>query len=147
MTHKISTGTATSFTHQSLTNGATYNYLVAAVQTITVAGIVSTVETDSATVSVMPEAKTPAVPSGLSAATQNQLVALAWTKDSSSDTVTYNVYWSTDPTNLSNKVSNLTSNAYTQTGLLTGQTYYFRVSSQIVGAGESAQSNLVSATP
>ena len=140
--HKISNGTSTSFTHQSLTNGTSYNYLVSAVQTITVAGAVSTVETDSATISVIPEAKAPAIPSGLSAAAQNQQVELAWTQDSSGNPVTYNVYWSIDNTNWL-KISNISSNSYTQTGLQSGVTYYYKVSSQ--SAAESNTSATVSA--
>jgi len=135
----ISNLTSTSFTHQSLSNGTQYYYSVTAVQTGT-----SPSTYDSATLSVTPEAKAPAVPSGLSAAAQSQQVNLAWTKDNSGDAVSYNLYWSTDDSTWS-KISNISSNAYTQTGLQSGVTYFYKVSCQ--GAGESNYSNIVSATP
>ena len=133
------------YTHQSLVNGTTYHYQVAAVYTISAAGAVvgTPTETLSATVTVTPQAKTPAIPSGLSAAAQNQQVELAWTADNSGAAVTYNLYWSTDNATWF-KISGISSSSFTQTGLQSGVTYYYNVTAQ--GAGESAPSTTVTVT-
>jgi hypothetical protein len=135
------------YTQLSLVNGTTYDYYISAVYTVTDSGAVvgTPTETPSATVSVIPEAKAPATPAGLAAAAQAQQVQLSWKKDSSGDSVTYNLYWSSDLTKPWNKISNISSNAFSHTGLSAGLTYYYKVSAQ--GAAESASSNQVSATP
>ena len=136
------------YPHLSLTNGTTYYYSVSAVYTVSDAAGVAVgtpTVTTSATVSVIPEAKAPATPSGLSAAAQPQQVQLSWKKDNSGDPVTYNLSWSTDLTKPWNKIGNISSNAFTHTGLTSGVTYYYKVSTQ--GATESAASNQISATP
>jgi fibronectin type 3 domain-containing protein len=127
------------FVHQSLANGTTYHYIVSAVQTDT------NIETDSAPLSIVPSAKTPAVPAGLAAAAQPQQVLLSWKKDTSGDAVTYNLFWSTDLSKDWNKISNIAASSYTHTGLTSGLTYYYKVSAQSIG--ESSPSNPVSATP
>ena len=151
---KISNLSSTSFTHLSLTNGTTYYYIVTAVQTITNGTTVTTTGTDSAQVSVVPEAITPAVPAGLSAATGNQQVSLSWGKDKSGTTVTYNIYWSTDTSVITDtsvvlakwtKISSITTNSFVHSGLKAGTTYYYVVTAQ--RDGESGYSNRISATP
>jgi len=133
------------YTQLSLTNGTTYFYYVAAVYTVSDNGAVvgTPTETPSATVSVIPEAKAPATPSGLAAAAQTQQVQLSWKKDNSGDLVTYNLYWSSDLSKPWNKVSNISSNAFTHSGLTGGLTYYYKVSAQ--GVAESAPCSQASA--
>lgn len=132
-------------TVQSLTNGAVYTCSVAAT-----ASDAGSAATGYALVSAVPEAKAPAVPVNLSAASGSQQVALSWKRDSSSDAVTYNVYWSNDPTLSKDKwsvISAIPRNSYTHTGLSAGNTYYYRVSAtEVATGGESLASGQVSVT-
>ena len=155
------TVTGTSYTHPGLTNGTSYYYVVTASVTATDADGKEIADTifESAfdacsQVSVVPEAKFPAVPSGLAAATGNQEVALSWNRDKTGNTVSYNLYWTTDASVISDsfvvpskwtRISSLTSNSYIHSGLTGGITYYYMVTSVI--DGESGYSSRVSATP
>jgi len=155
------TVTGTSYTHPGLTNGTAYYYVVtASVTGMDASGkeIADTVFESAfdacSQVSVVPEAKFPAVPSGLAAATGNQQVALSWNRDKTGNTVSYNLYWTTDASVISDtfvvpskwtKISSLTSNSYVHSGLTSGRTYYYMVTSVI--DGESGYSARVSATP
>ena len=134
-------GVMSPFIHQSLTNGTTYYYNVIPVSTVSGTAFANT---STATVSVIPGTTTPAIPTNLSAAAQSQQIQLSWQKDTSGATVTYNIYWSNDNSTWS-KISNLTTNAFTHSGLNSGTTYYYQVSAQ--NDGESARSNTVSAIP
>jgi hypothetical protein len=155
------TVTGTSFTHPGLTNGSVYYYVVTAMVTgrdVNGKDIAAT-SFESAfdacgQVSVTPEAKFPGVPSGLAAATGNQQVALSWNRDKTGNTVSYNLYWTTDASVISDsfvvpskwtKISSLTSNSYVHSGLTSGKTYYYMVTAVI--DGESDYSARVSATP
>lgn len=135
------------FVHNSLSNGTTHYYIVTAVRTVTNGATVATTETESARISVIPSAKTPAVPSNVAAAKGNQQVALSWKKDTSATGITYNVYWSTSAgVNKGNgtKISGVTSNSYVHSGLKSGTTYYYVITA--VSEGESAESKEVSIT-
>lgn len=155
------TVTGTSYTHPGLINGAAYYYVVtASVTGMDASGkeIADTIFESAfdacSQVSVVPEARFPAVPSGLAAATGNQQVALSWNRDKTGNTVSYNLYWTTDASVISDsfvvpskwtRISSLTSNSYVHSGLTSGRTYYYMVTSVI--DGESGYSARVSATP
>jgi fibronectin type 3 domain-containing protein len=132
---------------QSLANGTVYNCTVSAAAS---AGS-NPAQVANAQVSVVPQAKSPAVPANLSASAGNQQIALSWLRDSSSDAVTYNVYWTNTPgqsLDKWSKISSIQTNTFSHTGLISGQTYYYKVSAVVVStAGESSPSAQVSLTP
>ena len=155
---KIIGVSSTAFVHQALNNGTQYCYTVSAVATPSDSNTFlpafesTTVLTKTC---VTPTAKTPAVPAGLTAATGGQQVALSWNKDKSGyANVYYNVYASStagiDVATMVNnpgkyRLTSTTSNSFVHSGLTTGTTYYYTVTS--VAEGESAPSSLVTATP
>jgi len=142
------------YTLSGLNNGTTYYLqLVAAMKDtngITYQG------TPGPVVSVTPALKTPAVPSGLSATQGSQQVSLTWSKDTSGiPNVTYNIYFSTTNANTpaelmakTVKVIPSTKAYYTHSGLDSGMTYYYVVTSvgNGDGEGESAPSKIISVT-
>lgn len=86
-------------------------------------------------------------PTGVSAAAGNGEVTISWNPVTGA--TAYNSYWSTTAsvakTN-GTKISNITS-PYKHTGLTNGTTYYYVVTSAVIGATESAESTQVVATP
>jgi hypothetical protein len=87
----------------------------------------------------------PTSPTNLRANGANQQVALSWDAVSTADS--YKVYrGSTSGGPYSVLASALTSNQYTDTGVVNGNTYYYVVTA-VNGSGESSYSNEASATP
>jgi len=136
---KISSPTATNFTDINLTNGATYFYVVSAVN--------ATGESaNSAQTSAAPVALTqpPAAPTGLIATGGNSQVSLSWT--ASSGAISYHLKRSTTTGGPYTQVSAPTTTSFTDTGLTNGTTYFYVVSA-LNAVGESANSAQASATP
>jgi hypothetical protein len=132
-------GSSTSLSNIGLINGVTYYYVVSATNS---AGESS----NSAQVAVTPTASTtpPAAPTGLAASAGNAQVALSWT--ASSGATAYNVKRSTASGGPYSLIGGGSSTSFSSTGLTNGVSYYFVVSATN-SAGESANSNQVSATP
>jgi len=136
----IATGiTTTSFTNTGLTNGTTYYYKVAAVNT-------TGTSAQSSEVNATPQVSAPATPTGLTATAGNAQVALGWT--ASSGATSYNVYRGTTAGGESATAvaTGVTTTSYTNTGLTNGTTYFYKVAAVNAG-GTSGQSNEASATP
>lgn len=92
-------------------------------------------------------ANVPAVPTGVSASGGNGSVTLSWTAVSGASS--YNVYRSTSSGFAiapSNKIASSTTNAYTDSSVTNGTTYYYLVTA-LNNNGESACSAQVSALP
>lgn len=136
---KIASPSVTNYTDTGLTNGATYYYVVSAVNS---AGE----SANSAQASATPTAPgtPPTTPAGLQATAGNQQIALTWT--ASAGAATYNVLRGTTSGSEASVVSGLTSASYTDTGLTNGTTYYYEVSAAN-SSGTSANSTEVSAIP
>jgi fibronectin type 3 domain-containing protein len=138
--------------NNGLTNGTTYDFYVAAVQNVctdsTCNTISSSKETQSAIVSAMPQAKVLAVPSAVSASAGDQQVALSWTSvtDPAGGAVKYNVYCTTSTSSAYKLIGTASTNSFVHSGLTTGTTYYYVITSVSDQAGESAQSSAVSVT-
>jgi hypothetical protein len=133
--------TSTSYTNTGLTNGTTYYYKVAAVNTAGTSGQSTEASaTPAGTVSIPP------TPSGLTATAGNGQVSLSW--QGSSGATSYNVYRSTSSGGEGSTpvASGVTTTTYTNTGLTNGTTYYYKVAA-VNNAGTSGQSNEASATP
>ena len=153
--------------NKGLNNGNIYSIYVSAVQnlysdaagTIPLSGY-TPVETPSAVISVTPQAKVLAVPSALAASAGDLQVSLSWANvsDPAAGAVKYNVYYSnTAPSTSGNTqtdwqlIGTTTTNSFVHSGLATGKTYYYVITSlsdqygmsPIGVQGESAQSNEV----
>jgi fibronectin type 3 domain-containing protein len=136
---QVAAPTATNFTDTGLTNGTKYFYVVTAVNS---AGA----SANSTEASAIPSAPVtiPAVPTGLSATAGNAQVMLAWT--ASTGATSYHVKQATVSGGPYTQVAAPTAASDTDTGLTNGTTYFYVVSA-VNGAGESANSSEVSATP
>jgi len=88
----------------------------------------------------------PPAPTGLLAARGNHQVTLSWTAQATA--TSYNVYVGTQPGREATlaTATGLTSTNYTQSGLIDGTTYYYKVAS-VNANGLSGYSNEASATP
>jgi fibronectin type 3 domain-containing protein len=136
--------------NSGLANGTTYFFCVTAVQTVydSTGKTITTKETPSAIISVMPQAKVLAMPSAVAASAGNMQVALSWAKvsDPAGGAVKYNVYCTTTApasgTTQSNwtLIGTATTNSYVHSGLTAGNTYYYVITSLSDQSAESAGS-------
>jgi fibronectin type 3 domain-containing protein len=130
----------TTFTDSGLTNGTTYFYNVAAVNSVGTSP-------DSNEVSIAPVNNgPPPVPGGVSASAGNGQVTVSWS--ASGGATSYNVFRSTTAGGEGTTpiVSGITTTSYTNTGLVNGTAYFYKVSA-VNSFGASAQSAEVTATP
>lgn len=145
------------FVHNTgLTNNSSYYYIVTAVAATDASGnplknaagtVLSFESPASSQVMAVPEAKKPAAPTGLSAISGAQQIALSWTASSTSGAV-YRLYVSdkapTSPEELvtsQNLVTITTTTSFTHTALQPGITYYYVVTA--VTDAESAPTAVV----
>jgi fibronectin type 3 domain-containing protein len=139
--------TTTSFTDTGRTNGTTYYYTVAAVNSV---GSSAQSNEASATAQAV-QASVPSAPQALAATATSQSVSLTWSAPSSdggSPVTGYNVYRGTTPGGeaATPVASNLTAPRLTDNGLTNGTTYYYKVAA-VNAVGVGAQSAEASATP
>ena len=134
----IGTSNGTAYTDTGLTNGTTYYYEVAA-SNANGTGL------DSADVAATPVATVPVAPAGLTATAGYKQVVLNWS--ASSGATSYTVLSGTVSGGpYSSLASGITTTSSTNTGLVTGVTYYYVVEAGNAG-GTGAYSNQASATP
>lgn len=127
------------YTHINLNNGATYSYVVTAVNL----GGESALSTETSSV---PRVAVPAAPVNFAAAAGDGEVILTW--NNVKGATSYNVYWSVKPgvtLKTGEKIENL-SPASRLTELTNGTPVYYVVTA-LNAAGESAISNEISAVP
>ncbi len=87
----------------------------------------------------------PSAPANLTATPSSGQVALAWT--ASTGATSYNVYRGTaSNAELSTTLTSVTSPSYTDTSLVNGTAYYYKVTA-VNSSGESSRSNEATATP
>lgn|GEM_PF-2381464 len=130
--------TSPSYTATGLTNGTSYSFQVAAVNTN---GVQSAL---SSAVSVTPAAPVaPAAPAGLTASAGNGQATLSWIANTEANLSGYNVYRNGTKVN----GSLITGTSYTNTGLTNGTAYSFQVSAVNNAGQESPLSAAVSVTP
>jgi len=127
---------STSYTDLGLTNGTTYYYVVSAVGA-------TGESTNSIEVSAAPTGLPPA-PTGLTANAGAGYVTLGW-QPAPGTTPTYNVKRSAS-TGTETTITNVPSTGYTDSNVVNGTTYYYKVSA-VTSYGEGANSGEVSATP
>ena len=132
---KIS-GANNPYTHEGLTNGITYYYVVSSVNEYG-EGLVST------EVSATPQQYTPSAPSGVTATAGNREAVIRWTVDPTA--ASYNLYWSTSSDISSTngtKIADVKS-PFTHEGLTLDRTYYYVVTA-VNAYGESEDSDKTS---
>ncbi|CAM3084705.1 fibronectin type III domain-containing protein [Paenibacillus lupini] len=130
--------TSPSYTATGLTNGTSYSFQVAAVNT---SGVQSSLST---AVSVTPAAPVaPPAPTGLTATAGSGQAALNWTASTGANISGYNVYRNGVKVN----GALITGTSYTNTGLTNGTAYSFQVSAVNSAGLESSLSSSVSVTP
>jgi glucan endo-1,3-alpha-glucosidase len=138
----IATGiTGTSFSDTGVTNGSTYFYVVDAVNNLGISG-------GSNEVSATPAAPTPpSVPTGLSATGGVSQVSLSWSASTGTAPITYSVFRGTTAggEGATAVATGLKSASFTDAGLATGTTYYYKVSATNAAA-TTALSSEASAT-
>lgn len=90
----------------------------------------------------------PAIPTNLQATAGNTQIVLTWNPVTAADFSHYNVYRSTTgATGTYSFLITRTVANYTNTGLINGSTYWYKVTSEDTGTNESGFSNVASATP
>ena len=137
---QIVTTTVASDMDTSLTNGATYYYVVSAVNSVGESA-------NSSQASATPTSTTgavPAVPMGLAAAAGNQQVSLTW--NASAGATSYNIKRGTVSSGPFTQMANTSGTNDTDAGVTNGTAYYYVVSA-LNATGESGNSNPVPATP
>jgi hypothetical protein len=135
---QIATPAAASYMDSGLTNGTTYYYVVAAVNSV---GTSANSSQAAATPTAGPTV--PAVPTGLTATAGPAQVSLSW---NASGATSYHVKRSNTSGGPYTQIAAPAKNSYTDAGLTNGATYYYVVSA-LNAAGESADSSQASATP
>jgi hypothetical protein len=135
--------TTTSFTDFPLTNGITYYYTVAAINSVGLGP-------QSGEANATPRATAPSAPTGLAASAGDGKVTLSWTapnSDGGSPITGYNVYRSATPGGEGTTVyDTAASNNYTDTAVTNGTTYYYTVAA-VNAVAPGPQSGEASATP
>jgi len=137
----------TAFTDNGLTNGVTYYYKVAAVNSVGV----SAQSNETFATSQLVQATVPSAPTGLTATGGNGTAKLNWTAPASnggSAITGYDIYRGTSPGGeaATPVASNVAGTSFTDTGLTNGTTYYYKVAA-VNAVGISAPSGEASATP
>ncbi|OIQ88781.1 amylopullulanase precursor [mine drainage metagenome] len=136
----LATGvTTTAFVDSTVTNGVTYYYKVAAVNSAGTSAL-------SSEASALPHVVPPATPSGLTATGDFGQVSLSWSAVSGAST--YNLYRGTTAGGEGSTpyATGITGTTYTDSSVTAGTAYYYTVSASN-SAGSSAQSSEVTATP
>jgi cellulose 1,4-beta-cellobiosidase len=133
--------TGTSYTNTGLTNGNTYYFKVAAVNTAGTSAQSTEASTTPANTITIPPA-----PTSLTAVAGDGLVGLSW--GASSGATSYNLYRGTSAGGeaMTAVATGISTNSYSNTGLTNGTTYYFKVAA-LNTAGISPLSNEASAKP
>jgi fibronectin type 3 domain-containing protein len=139
--------TTTSFTDTALTNGTTYYYTVAAVNSVGT----SPQSNEASATPVAVQATAPSAPQSLAAVAGNSSVSLSWSapaSDGGSAITGYNVYRGTTAGGESTTplATNVTSRTFTDANAVNGTTYFYTVAA-VNAVGASPPSNEASATP
>jgi fibronectin type 3 domain-containing protein len=136
--------TGTTFTDTGLTNGTTYYFTVTALNAVGMSP-------PSGEASATAQATVPSAPLAVVAGAGNASVNVSWNAPAStggSPITGYDVYRGTSPgaESAAPVAANVSATSFTDTGLLNGTTYYYKVAA-VNAVGVSPQSSEASATP
>ena len=134
--------TSTSYTDTDVESGQTYYYAVAAFDSESNVGDISTGYITFSGSGGGGSTTKPSTPSGLNASASSSCIDLTW--NSASGASSYNVYRSTSASGTYSYLSNTYSTYYTDCSVSSGTTYYYKVSAEN-SAGESDKSSYASA--
>jgi len=128
------------YTHEGLTNGMTYYYVVT---TVNQQG--EGIESEEASATPDDRNAPPTAPTGVTAIVSDRQATINW--NAVNNAATYNIYWSTsaDVSSESGTQIAAVTSPYTHTELKQGTVYYYVVTA-VNGYGESTDSASVSAT-
>ena len=139
----VSGGATLTYTDKALTTGRTYRYQVRAWATVNGTKVYSS---KSSAVAAAPK---PSAPAGVQAAhTSATKVKVSW--NAVQGAAGYRVYRATSKSGSYTKVADTTGTSYTNTGLTTSKTYYYKVRAWVTVSGNrtySAQTSAVSVKP
>ena len=141
---QVGAPTSGSYTDTSLTNGTTYYYVVAALDSAGESANSAQTSAVPAAPSSPPAPSAPTTPTGLAATAGNATVSLSWS--ASGGATSYHVKRATSASGPYTQVAAPASTSYTDSSLTNGTAYYYVVSA-LDSAGESANSAQVTATP
>jgi fibronectin type 3 domain-containing protein len=130
--------TTNSYTNTGLTTGTTYYYQIKA---YTLVGTTKVYSATSTTVNAKP---VPAKPTGLKATVASTTsIKVSW--NTVAGATGYSIYRSTSPDSGFTYLKGVTTNSYTNTGLTTGKTYYYKVRAYTMVGTTKVYSNTTSA--
>lgn len=138
---KVGVSATTSYVDTTAVNGVTYYYQVTAA---TATGEGPPSPQSPGVTPAVPVAVPPA-PSGLSAVAANAQVTLSWTGVAGAGS--YNVYRSTSAGTQGTKIATAPTPGYTDTGVVNGSTYYYRVTAQNTAGEGPASAASTGVTP
>jgi len=127
---EISTSTTTSYTNIGLTAGTVYYYKISAYN--------SSGEGSQSSISAI---TLPAVPTGITTTANSTSITISWSNVTG--TSGYKIYRSTTSSGTYEEVGTSATTSYTDIGLTSNTTYYYKVTAYNSG-GESSKSNTVS---
>jgi len=155
-------GTYSDNSSQNITSSVTWSSSDTSKASISIAGLATAVSAGTTTImansgsisgsTIVTITGLPSSPTSVAAVAGDSQVTIKW--DAISTATSYDIYWSTSPgvtkTNYTGKISDIattiTTTNYTHLGRTNGTTYYYRATAKNT-AGESSESNEVSATP
>ncbi|MBC8259352.1 MAG: fibronectin type III domain-containing protein [SAR324 cluster bacterium] len=135
-----------SYTHTSLSNGTTYYYKVAAVNSSGTGTLTSEVNATPTADSGGSSSSTLSAPANLSATATTGTAVLDW--DAVSGAASYTLFWGTSSgiTSSSSSITSISTDNYTHTSLSNGSTYYYKVAA-VDAASTGSLSSEVSVSP
>jgi fibronectin type 3 domain-containing protein len=136
---QLASSSSPSYTDESVNNGATYYYVVAAVNAMG-----DSADSAQAAVTPDPTITTPSVPTSVAATAGNAQVSLHWS--ASSGATSYHVKRATNSGGPYTQTGSPTTAGFSDSSVTNGTKYYYVVSA-LDSAGESANSTQVTALP
>ena len=130
------------YTHNGLTNGVTYYYMITKVSS-SVEGPISS------EIGIAPKATQPPFSSSIAITSLDSAVQLNISRNETSTLSKFNLYWSNSSDSVATPISNAfgAGNSFNHTGLANGTMYYYKVQGGSQDSTVGPISNMLAATP